>query len=364
MNAGTASKEKNMGIELLRIVAILMIMALHVMGQGGVLLAATPLSKGYEIAYFWEALSYPSGTIFGIIAGYVGLKASGKISNIVYIWLQVLFYTVIITGIFAFVMPETFGLRAIINMLCPVMTEQYWYISAYIGTMLFAPIINNAVNNMPKKQIDFMFVIAIILFSVLPTLFSTDVFGLRGGCSILCVMTFYFIGAYMRKYELMENLSSGALALVYFLATFATWGCKLFIETVYGFSANYPEKGNILYAFNSPTVIIAGMAIVVLFSRIKLNKTMTKAVGAVAPLTLGAYLINTHPLIFRYIMEDRFASFADYPAWKMLICVILAGLFMALIEFAIDGIRRLIFDLGNLRGKLYAIEKYLFGNKE
>lgn len=364
MSTGAISKERNMGIELLRIVAILMIMILHTMGQGGVLSNAAPLSKGYEVAYLLEALSYSSGAIFGIVAGYVGLKSSGKISNIVYIWLEVLFYTVIITGIFAFVMPETFGLWAIINMLCPVMTEQYWYISAYIATMLFAPLINNAVNNMPKKQIDIIFVTAIILFSVLPTLFSTDVFGLRDGCSFLSIMTCYFIGAYMRKYELMQNLSSGVLVLVCALATFATWGCKLFIETVYGYTESYPEKGNILYAFNSPTVILAGMAIVVLFSRIKLNKTMTKAVGAVAPLTLGAYLINTHPLIFRYIMEDRFASFADYPAWKMLICVILAGLFMALIEFAIDGIRRLIFDLGNLRGKLYAIEKYLFGNKE
>lgn len=364
MTSQAASKERNMGIELIRIVALLMIMALHVMGQGGVLSSVVPMSPNYEMAYLWEALSFPSGAIFGMVAGYVGLKSSGKLSNIVYIWLQVLFYTVIITALFAFLVPETFGAQAIINMLCPVMTEQYWYISAYIGTMLFAPAINYVVNNMPKKQIDIMFVAALMLFSVLPTIFPTDVFGLRGGCSILCISSFYFYGAYMKKYGLMENLSQGALAIVFFLGVLATWGSKFAIETAYGFSVDFPDRGNRLFIFNAPTNVLASMAIIVFFSRLNISGIWNKVIKAIAPLALGAYLINTHPLVFKYVMQNRFSEFASYPTWKMLLCIILAGLFLALIEFAIDAVRRLIFDLGNLRGKLYALEKYIFRDKE
>lgn len=361
---GSMAKERNMGIELIRIIALLMIMALHIMGQGGVLTAARPMSANYELAYLLEALSFPSGAIFGMVAGYVGLKSSGKLSNIVYIWLQVLFYTVIITGIFAFVVPETFSGQSIINMLCPVMTEQYWYVSAYIGTMFFAPAINYVVNNMPKKQIDIMFVAALLLFSVLPTLFPTDVFGLRSGCSILCISSFYFYGAYMRKYGLLENLSQKMLVVVFLFGVLATWGSKFVIEAVYGYSESFPDRGNRLFMFNAPTNIIASMAIIVFFGRLKITGLWNKVIKATAPLVLGAYLLNTHPLVFRYVMFERFSAFASYPALKMLVCIILTGLFMTLIEFAVDAVRRLLFDGFNLRGKLYAAEKYIFGNKE
>ena len=44
-------KQRNYGIDLLRMIAMLMVVILHILGKGGVLQAAPPLSIRYETAW-------------------------------------------------------------------------------------------------------------------------------------------------------------------------------------------------------------------------------------------------------------------------------------------------------------------------
>ena len=408
------SNERNLGIDLLRIVSMILIMLLHVLGQGGILKSAEVLSTNYDVAYFLEVLAYPSVAIFGMIMGYVGLNRKHSLSGWVYVFLQVLFYTIITTLIFMFAGPfvvshlgseagiakasdmlsassgfGTFvGLSEIRKMFTPVMTEQYWYITAYLGLYFFMDGINHVINTMPRAKCRVMLIASVLLFSVLPVTTSVDAYSLKYGCSIICVFLFYSIGAYVRKYDIGVSLSNLNLVLIYLLSILFTWFSKIGIETFIGYSEDAPDRGNILINFHSPTVIIAGLMLLILFSRMKIGKGATsskdmsasegisvsegesrstsasegafaKMIRVLTPLTLGVYLSDTHPLIFTYLMDGRFSNLATGPVWKLIVCAILSAFVIYLVGIAIDAVRYFIFEVFHLRKKLKALENYL-----
>ena len=92
--------ERNYGIDLLRILAMFMIVMLHVLGRGGILENATIFSAHYKIAWLLEVICYGAVNIYALISGYVGFRAKHKYVNIIMLWLQVIFYTVSITILF------------------------------------------------------------------------------------------------------------------------------------------------------------------------------------------------------------------------------------------------------------------------
>ena len=65
------SKERNPGIEVLRIVSMFAIVVLHVLGYGGVLGAAKGGATG-ALAWLLETICLCGVTVFGLISGYVG----------------------------------------------------------------------------------------------------------------------------------------------------------------------------------------------------------------------------------------------------------------------------------------------------
>ena len=71
-------RERNYGIDLLRIVSMLMVVVLHVLGQGGVLKTSTPLSIGYSVAWILEIAAYCAVNCYALISGYVGVNSKFK----------------------------------------------------------------------------------------------------------------------------------------------------------------------------------------------------------------------------------------------------------------------------------------------
>lgn len=110
-----------------------MIVILHVLKQGGVLDGARALSPQYEAAWLLETAAFCAVNCYGIISGYVGVDGKYRFSNIALLWLRVVFYTLGITAIFWIFAPEYVGVKQWQNAMFPVMTEQYWYFTAYFA---------------------------------------------------------------------------------------------------------------------------------------------------------------------------------------------------------------------------------------
>ena len=68
-------KERNYGIDLLRIISMFMVVVLHVVGHGGVLNATIGLTLKGEIAWAIEIASYCAVNCYALITGFVAYKS-------------------------------------------------------------------------------------------------------------------------------------------------------------------------------------------------------------------------------------------------------------------------------------------------
>ena len=93
-------KERNYGIDLLRVVAMCFIIILHLLGHGGVLDSSAPGSINWLTAYFFETLAYSGVGIFATISGYVGYTDARKphrLRSFFNMWFKVFFYSIVIS---------------------------------------------------------------------------------------------------------------------------------------------------------------------------------------------------------------------------------------------------------------------------
>ena len=126
-------KTRNYGIDFLRMISMIMIVMLHTLGHGGILRSVSFLSVHYQIAWLLEVIAFGAVNTYAMISGFVSVDSHFKISNILILWLQVLFYGILINTVFFFLLPESRNTSGWIQALFPVTRKEYWYFTAYAG---------------------------------------------------------------------------------------------------------------------------------------------------------------------------------------------------------------------------------------
>ena len=359
--------ERNYGVDMLRILSMLMIVILHILGIGGILDTCEPLSFKYATVWFLEAACYCSVNCYALISGYVGISASYKYSNIILLWLRVVFYTLSITVLFGIFMPGTVGKTIVLRSLFPVMKSPYWYFTAYFCLFLFIPVLNQAINSMSKAQMRAVVMAAIFVISVLQTIFG-DVFGTSEGSSALWLIVLYMIGAYIRKFDAMKNMTTGKALIGYLIATFLSWGYKLVADAAPQFGGEDSRFGSFIAAYSdrlirfiSPTILASAVFLLIAFKKIKLFPGAKKFIAFVSPMSFSVYLIHAHPLIWRNFMKSRFEAFSLLSTPVLVIAVLGTALAIFGGCCACDMVRISLFKKIRLKQKLEDLEKKYIG---
>ena len=132
-------KTRNYGIDFLRMISMIMIVMLHTLGHGGILRSVSFLSVHYQIAWLLEVIAFGAVNTYAMISGFVSVDSHFKISNILILWLQVLFYGILINTVFFFLLPESRNTSGWIQALFPVTRKEYWYFTAYAGVFFLPP---------------------------------------------------------------------------------------------------------------------------------------------------------------------------------------------------------------------------------
>ena len=222
--------QRNYGIDALRMLSMFMVVVLHILLLSGLLTNEQLFSTQYEIAWLLEICVYCAVNCYALISGYVGVDSKFRFSNIIVLWLRVVFYTFIITMVFFVFIPNSVTKLSFIKALFPVMSSQYWYFTAYFAMFFFIPLLNAALNQIDRIRLKIILISLIILFSVLQTLFCRDVFSTGLGYTAWWLMILYLIGGYIKKYGFLEKCKSGLLFLGYCMMVWITWGSKFIIE--------------------------------------------------------------------------------------------------------------------------------------
>lgn len=336
------SSGRNYGIDLLRILSMLMIVMLHVLRQGGILDTVEDGSKNYYGVWIFESLCIGAVDLYALISGFVGVNSKLKYYKIANLWLQVEFYCVLFAVILYTSYPIHFSIPALINSLAPVSTNQYWYFTAYFFMFFFTPFYNRLLNSLSKRQLVYLGSIIFVFSSLWPTIWQRDIFELNNGYSFIWLSLLYVLGGIIKKTELYKKTNPIVMVAVFIVLSLAGAGFR-FGVTQLGWAVSEP---NLLIKYYSANVVAGCICLFLAFCRLNIkSRSLIKIIAFVSPLTFGVYIIHTGTYVWKCILEGAFSSYSELSAPVMLSAVVGTTLLIFVICAAIEYIRSLIFKL-------------------
>lgn len=301
-------KERNQGIDLLRMICMLMVVAIHVLDSSGLTTDTEMFSVNYGIAWLLNSASRCAVNCYALITGYVYVNSKFKPAHIIQLWMQVFFYSAGITILFGIFRPDLVDVRTILTAVCPVTMNQYWYFTQYLCMFFFIPFLNHLLNTLEPLQKKQLILTILLLFSILNVITNRDLFYAAEGFSALWLSFMYFFGGYLRQNEsrLRQNKSKmlmlyGANVIVIFLSKF---GVQWITFEILGEA----KDGSRLMIYTSPFVILAAIGLFCFFSQLQI-KHFKGLIRFLAPLSFSVYLIHFHPLIMKYILSDLLSAY-------------------------------------------------------
>ena len=286
-------------IELLRCVAMLMVITLHYLDKGGIL---TPLSQaqsgsGYG-AWLLEAFCIVAVNTYVLISGYYLTESGFKLRRLVTLTAQILFYSVLVPVVLILcgVLPvKDMTLYQLLNYLLPVQTMHYWFGTAYLLMYLFVPVLSAGVRQMSKKQLQLTIFLLLLVFSisksVLPFQLSLD----TEGYDVIWFLCLFLIAAYVRLYGVHMLNSSCKGWLCYAVSCMGIFLLSILIAF---FSNRFGKFAYFIgspYAYNHILCLLGALGIFHAF----LHWNMPEGIPAwfarkIGPYTFGVYLLHEH----------------------------------------------------------------------
>lgn len=301
------------------------------------------------VRYIW-IVSFISVNIFGILTGYLNCnKKTQHWNRILDLLVVVAFWSVFITAAFGACKTNLLvGWKDYMVSLFPALQGRYWYITSYVFVYFMIPYLNRFIETMDRRLFRKFLLVCFVLLSLIPTFGRTDFFHANTGSSPLWLTICYFIGAYLRKFNVKLNRSKCLAGFVALSAFILGW--QLFC--VYFFHGRLISTWTA--AYYSPFIII--MAI--LFFEIFVNgfgvssEKSANVLKWMADGMFGVYIIHAHAQLWDKIIQPAITNqMKVLAAQNMLSCVaqIIAMIVgMVVITLLLDKIREYLFRLFKL----------------
>ena len=347
-NTNQKAKKRDVNIELLRIVAMLMVITIHCLRNGQLIGNSQISPSNLIIIQIMDSLSLVAVSTFFIISGYYMIEQKINLKKIFCLWGKVLFYSFLIYTVCTLMNRETNFYTSFF----PVLSGQYWFVDAYIILYLFSPILNIILNKLTKNQFKYLIIFWIIMLGIIGLVFAPD--GLIPS-KIIAVFLIYAIGAYIRRFVELKSKQCYsakyiALALVFTWLYFVLAGIlgvvkdDIFYYLLYRLVTNFNEFYNII-------VIVMTVIIFMKFKTMEIkSKTLSKIILFISPSIFSIYIIHHNDNIRNAIwLESGVMDYAN--SWIMIPYIILSIISVFIICLFIDLIRR---------GGYYIIKKISF----
>ena len=345
-------EERNMGVELFRIVSMILVVMLHVLGHGGVYARTELLSDNYKVAWFMEAFAYCSVNCYALISGYANVKSGFKFRRFVHLWLEVMVLNVGLTAVMNYLVPgaevtSEYWFRAFL----PLTARAFWYFCAYAFMFPLIPILNKGLLSLQRWQ---HALIALLL--QIPTIFrlimQKDNYVLGSGYSCIWLICLYVIGAYFRIYGLPKWAKWWLMLPSAIGATYVAWAFKIGIEQrvvdgILSKESLWYENRGILISYISPCMTITAVALFLCFMQIKIKGRIPKTViSNLGRATFGVFILHVGAAFWYYDeFWNKFRPYAKLEMWDMVWHVLLAVMGIYLVASIISLARIYLFKL-------------------
>lgn len=354
-------KERNYGLDFLKIISMFMVCCIHTLNHGGIRDAFAPQESVYWYYNGLYAFVLCAVNCFALVSGYAGIKSKRtNWKRLISLWGTAFFYNLFFTLISRPWTYSSFGIISVLKLFFPVTTRVYWYFSAYFFVFLMIPALRYLINNVEQEKIK-RALIAIGTVISLSTLlnsvfFSKDPFNLNMGYSALWLAYLWCVGAFFSKYAVNFNVKKSIMLGGYILASLVLIVSQITAYKVLG-RIGWDTSGDEMLIYTSPFCIFAALFLCSTFIKMQFGKRTAKIVSALVPYSFGVYLIHDHPIVRSVIVANSYNYMLAVPKsiqwlfpilFSMLLYCICSGLdFLRQLLFHFVGIHKLIERIGN-----------------
>lgn len=336
-------ENRNYGIDILKAICMFYVVILHALGRWGLLDPAITGGQQYYAAWFLETLAFCAVDCFALITGYLSYRdgvSKLKLGNIILLWLEIVFY-----GALNILIKKIFGLSIQENELrlsfCPILSNAYWYFTAYLGLYLFIPIIMNGLRIISDRHSKVILAGIILIFTIMET--CTGNFNTASGYSFVWLLILCIGGGIIKKIDLFPKVSSNAKIFIILSCCILSYCLKMnsgilrsdiilskvFINTV---------------EYISPFMFITAVSYLLLFSKLAIKseklKRMAKGMGEGA---FAVFVLNNPRFVYDSFLHSIFEVSPVSSVLKIVISLTLCAIVFVLGTFVMDYARRKLF---------------------
>lgn len=343
------SGQRNLSMDLLRIVCILFSIYVHVVGRGGTLAAMDRYSLAGFLVIWVEGAGFFCANCLTMISGYFRAGTRHRFSGITSLWLQVFLYSAGIT-LAAKYLTNSFSEIPVLPSLFPILNAQYWYFTGYFLVFLLAPALDAASDKLPMPQYAAMLVAVGTVIGI--SIMVYDAFACFSGYSAIWMVYTYLWGGFFRRLENKGKAWKWALfTLGITLVNAAVYLLLRYFDSRFYTYVMYQNALNIL-----PVTI--GMFGIFVNLKVRNGGFLAKLIGFFAPLSFGVYLIHTHSVFFSE-MRNRFTFLAKLPGPLPVLGAIGVSILIFLVCALVDWVRLQVFRLLRVKPLLLKLEGVL-----
>lgn len=359
------SKKRNPGIDFVRVLGQFAIILTHLLHCGK---AIEIYSKHRKQLISLNILTSFHNNSFILISGIVGYRTN-KYSNLLYLWLTVLFYSIIIHISFKLFKKNFIEKNEIYTEFFPLIFRRYWYFTTYFGMYLFLPIINKGISclTMPEFKLIIASTLGIFIFWRDLMNQKHDIFNIGEGYTVIWLLIYYLTGAFIGKYPIKY------CGIKKYFFCFICLFLYLFVAFLYINVHIYPSKiyfiKNILFfikkllteRMDSLLKITESITLCLFFLQISFNKYIAKVICFLGPMAFDIYLIHNHTVVRHNILRPIFYyEPKNIECYFLILLLLWKSLKIFVLCIIIAYIRSLLFYLMNIRKICINFEEIIF----
>lgn len=295
-NKQSQSAKRSSNLELYRIITMLLIVAHHYVVYSGLLNVmeqnyTSPISVFYYIFGMWGKTGI---NCFVMITGYFMCQSKITLRKFLKLYFEVIFYGLVILGIFVVIGKADFSLGQIVFALlpfCNVVSDNF--VNAFMVWWLTIPFLNILVTNMTRRQHQLLIVFCAVVFSLYDKIPITEI-----AVNPLCwFSTIYFIASYIRLYpeSIYKSSSSKTWGLLSVGVVLLSIICVPIIQQVYLYLGKTNVPWGLISDCNAPLALVVSVTTFMFFKNLKMK--YSPIINTIGATTFGVLLIHSNGCI-------------------------------------------------------------------
>lgn len=303
MKKGNEEVPRQSNIELLRIIAMLMIVAHHFAVHGNFNFSTETVSVNRLWIQFFHYGGKIGVDIFVLISGYFLVNAKFKLNKLMKLWIQMFTYSVLFYLIFAMRGGRmNFDVVGFVRCLFPITYSHWWFASAYFMLYLFLPYINRFLHTLEQESYQRLLVLMTCCWCIIPTILAY-----AWQCNdLLWFIYLYAVAGYYRIYHLKQKIKGRTCIVAAFALTAFAFLVIMILDCIgkrFSFVGIHALFFSSMQRFPVPAIAFFMFAV---FEKIQIP--FNKFINIISSATFGVYLIHDDSNVREYIWKGIFKN--------------------------------------------------------